>query len=167
MENWNEKMEAILTTIKISETNSFLFKLLGYSKSPQSLAIKLGNKLEEFWNFVAQDSLLDSSGATSQVDLFFEAEGKRMYFEMKCNTNLDSEKSKATVNKVNKVSEELSATGRVFNPTELENYRCSKLKQEVVGVAEMVDILGTPFTTEEYFECIKVNLEKVLSEEMC
>jgi len=146
-------LENLLEDMKITKPTSRLLQYVGITASQQSLVIQAGIRLEAFWNQVVPQ--LDSSATDRQVDFFFEREGVKYYFEVKCNTVLDSEKQKASNAKVEQVTKELGADiSGYFNPTSHEDYYESKLKQKVIGVKSMVRLLETPFTAEEYEEVL-------------
>ena len=142
-------LESLLYDMTVTEPTSRLLQYAGITASQQSLVIKTGNRLETFWNQVVPQ--LDDSATDRQVDFFFEKNGVKYYFELKCNTGLDSEKLKASNAKVEQVTKELGADiAGYFNPASPEDYYESKIKKEVVGVRSMIRLLEAPFTAEEY-----------------
>jgi len=98
---------------------------LGYGKigSIQSFLISAGNKLEEFWNKVINDSVIATNlisdddtiiveGESTktgkkkkrQIDGCFKVGDKFYYREFKCNLNFDSEKKPASETKIKQIS---------------------------------------------------------------
>tara|TARA_Y100000385_G_scaffold215166_1_gene223873 strand:+ start:240 stop:791 length:552 start_codon:yes stop_codon:yes gene_type:complete len=147
LNNLNE----MLNSIEASKPSSAILLAAGIESSQQSVSIKVGNALEKWWNTVTKT--LDDSSAEKQVDYFFEKGGRKYYFELKCNTHLDSEKSVATMNKIEKTTQELGADeSGVFNPTALADYYSPQLKEEVYGVRSLLEILNAGFTADEYHE---------------
>tara|TARA_B100000497_G_C7654928_1_gene394176 strand:- start:997 stop:1482 length:486 start_codon:yes stop_codon:yes gene_type:complete len=155
-------LESLLDEMEPSKTSSRLLKYAGITASTQSLVIKTGNKLEAFWNLVVPQ--LDDSATARQVDFFFEKEGVKYYYELKCNTGLDSEKLKASNAKVEQVTRELGADiAGYFNPASPDDYYEAKIKKDVVGVRSMIQLLDPPFTAEEYEEVLARKLKEKLS----
>jgi len=154
-----EILESLLDDMKVKETTSRLLRYAGIIASQQSLAIQSGIRLETFWNQVVPQ--LDDSATNRQVDFFFEKNGVKYYFELKCNTGLDSEKLKASNAKVEQVTKELGAdVAGYFNPASPEDYYESKIKKEVVGVKSMIRLLEAPFTAEEYEEVLSRKIKE-------
>ena len=153
LNNLNE----MLNSIEASKPSSAILLAAGIESSQQSVSIKVGNTLEKWWNTVtktlANVVVLDSKDADRQVDYFFEKNGRKYYFELKCNTLLDSEKSLATMDKVRKNTQDLGADeSGVFNPTALADYYSPQLKEDVYGVRSLIEILNAGFTADEYHE---------------
>lgn len=147
LNNLNE----MLNSIEASKPSSAILLAAGIESSQQSVSIKVGNALEKWWNTVTKT--LDDSGAEKQVDYFFEKSGRKYYFELKCNTLLDSEKSVVTMDKVRKNTQDLGADeSGVFNPTALADYYSPQLKEDVYGVRSLIEILNAGFTADEYHE---------------
>ena len=154
-------LEELLDTIKPKKTSSKLLLAAGITSSQQSVLIQAGNRLEDFWNHCTDT--LDDSASSRQVDFFFEKGGKKYYFELKSNTNLDSEKAPATIEKVKKVAKELEADiFGILNPVRFDDYYESKLSQTIFGVQSMIDLLELPFTVEEYQDVLAKKLKEKL-----
>lgn len=154
-------LEDLLGSITPKPPTSRLLKYAGINKSQQSVTIQAGIRLEQFWNRTT--ATLDDSATNRQVDFFFEKNDVKYYYEMKCNTNLDSEKLKASNQKIKKVSEELGAdVSGYFNPTSPEDYYEPKVKHNVVGVKNMIKLLNTPFTAEEYENVLSTKIKEKL-----
>ena len=154
-------LEELLDTIKPSKTTSKLLLAAGITASQQSVVIQAGNRLETFWNRCTDT--LDDSASSRQVDFFFERDGKKYYFELKSNTELDSEKAPATIEKVKKVAKELEADiFGIFNPTRFDDYYEPKLSQTIFSVQSMINLLELPFNTEEYQAVLSKKLKEKL-----
>lgn len=154
-----EILESLLDNMKVKETTSRLLRYAGITASQQSIVISTGNRLETFWNQVVPQ--LDDSATDRQVDFFFEKNGLKYYFELKCNTELDSEKLKASNAKVEQVTKELGAdVAGYFNPASPEDYYESRIKKEVIGVKSMIRLLEAPFTAEEYEEVLSRKIKE-------
>lgn len=140
-----------LNSIEASKPSSNILLAAGIESSQQSIVIKVGNALEKWWNTLTET--LDDSNSDSQVDYFFEKAGKKYYFELKCNTQLDSEKSVVTMEKVRRSAEQLKANeSGIFNPTTLADYYSPQLKENIYGVRSLIEILNPGFTADEYQE---------------
>lgn len=138
-----------LRSITASKPNSAILLAAGIVTSQQSVSIKIGNELEKWWNSIIKT--LDTSATHRQVDFFAEIGGTKYYLEFKCNTDLDSEKSKATLAKIQEVKENLEAdVAEIFNPVVTKDYFCSKLKRNIVGVESLIQLFNLEFTAEEY-----------------
>jgi hypothetical protein len=102
---------------KLSEPGSLPYALFGSIKSTASLYIKLGRNFEKWFKYVVSktegfDLLSDGltkgivAGKKKDVDFIFKNEStKTIYYrELKSNTELDTEKLPATIDKIKKIS---------------------------------------------------------------
>ena len=154
-----ENFAKVLSTIEASRTQSKILQAAGIKLSQQSLSIKVGNATEAFW----KDEIKQASteGAKHQVDLCFEKGNKKYYFELKCNTNLDSEKSKVTLSKVEDVTKQINADfGGIFNPVVEKDYNCPKVGK-VYGVDSLIKLIEPSFNVEEYFKVLRDEVQKL------
>lgn len=181
----------ILSDIKIKERNNDLgsgAKLL----SSHGVDVKIGNKLETFWgnevdkspvalNLISKNSnnknkiviAKNGKSETKQLDLLFQINTNVYYFEMKNNLDFDTEKEKATYEKIYDVEKHLKSiysfrniNAGIFSATKskLNLPDCIK-KQETktlashflsYGVEDMISLLKiTAFTAEDYLKCIE------------
>jgi hypothetical protein len=148
------KLEDILSSMKINPTTSRILKYAGITASQQSLSIQVGIALEKFWKQAVPQ--LDASNTERQVDFFFKRKGQKHYYEIKTNTDLDSEKSKASNDKVERVAKALGADiSGYFNPASREDYYCPRTKKDILGVKSMILLLELCFTVEEYEEILR------------
>jgi L-lysine 2,3-aminomutase len=155
-------LEKLLGDIQPKAPSSRLLKFAGVPSSQQSVVIQAGNRLEKFWNQTTDT--LDDSATDRQVDFFFEKDGVKYYYELKCNTALDSEKLRASNQKIETVTKELGAdVSGYFNPTSTEDYYESKIKHNVVGVKSMIKLLDTPFTAEDYVKVVSTKIKEKLN----
>jgi hypothetical protein len=174
----------LILNIKPKKTESHILYALGLDDrvSPQSILISFGDRIEQFWNKVISDSLtvtnlieksnmIDVNGRTRQIDHLFEALCVTWYLESKCNLNFDSEKIRASNEKIQDIT--LAVSGDVnsgyFVPVVAEVSKTEKTKynnkgMEVYGVNWMIDTINAPFTSEEYFTFLKQVVAPILVE---
>jgi len=97
--------ELIINSNKKRKEHGSFSEILFSGISFQSINIRMGIVLEKSWNeYIASIpnakiinlQILDKK----QIDLLFEFNNSIFYFEIKNNVNLDTEKSKATFNKI-------------------------------------------------------------------
>ena len=101
---------------KLKDENGSFCELLKFPNlSKQSVSIKMGNVLEKIYNkflnsFDGVENLkpVNKNISSHQIDLLFKKEDTIYYFESKLNLNLDTEKSKATINKVKTIESYLT-----------------------------------------------------------
>jgi hypothetical protein len=90
--------------------------------------------------------------------------------ESKCNLNFDTEKVRASNEKVGQVAEALSADRGVYFVPVLSNipqdisetYR--KENCEIYGVEDLLSMINAPFTVKEYFDFMKEVVAPILEE---
>ena len=103
-------------------TDSFILEACGLSARPstQSISIQMGGLLEKFWNTVFDDmkcnmlgrsDRVNVNGRQRQVDHFIRIPdlmiAQYYYLESKCNVNFDTEKVRASNQKIHDVAEAL------------------------------------------------------------
>ena len=173
----------LILTIKPKKTESYILQALGLDDrvSPQSILIAFGERIEQFWNTVISDSLvaqnlieesnlIDVNGRTRQIDHLFRIV-ETWYLESKCNLNFDSEKVRASNDKINDITSVLGVNVKsgYFVPVVPEISKSDKTKYnnkgvEVYGVNWMIDTIQAPFTSEEYFTFLREVVAPILEE---
>lgn len=179
-----ENLLPLVLSIKPKQTESYILQALGLDDrvSPQSILIAFGERIEQFWNTVISDSLvaqnlieesnlIDVNGRTRQIDHFFRLLCETWYLESKCNLNFDSEKVRASNEKIADIA--LTIGGDVksgyFVPVVAEISKKEKTKYnnkgvEVYGVNWMIETIQAPFTSEEYFTFLREVVAPILEE---
>jgi len=100
------------------------------------------------------------NGKKKDVDLFFEYDGTFYYFEIKCNLNLDSEKSKVTDQKIIEITNKLSekydniVSGCLTCWFDSENV-VNKLKTKIYHMKDFFDIFNLDIEKDEYYDTFK------------
>lgn len=159
--------------ITMTKPGSIDYLLYGPRPSAQSINIKIGNRLETLLNDFSEKmgypthKLATTLVEGHQVDTLF-VEGECFeYEEQKTNANLDSEKIKATIKKINKIGESLRMETKkmvrcsIFHTTVWEEKDApeystpySKYKKAGIRVKFMSDYfktLGVEITKEEFY----------------
>ena len=174
----------LILSIKPNKTESHILHALGLDDrvSPQSILISFGDRIEQFWNKVISDSLtatnlieksnmINVNGRIRQIDHLFEALCATWYLESKCNLNFDSEKIRASNEKIEDIT--IAVGGNVnsgyFVPVVAEVSKAEKTKynnkgMEVYGVNWMIDTINAPFISEDYFTFLKEIAAPILVE---
>lgn len=123
-------------------------------------------KLEKdnlFYLFKNDDKNSKSNKGKKDVDIFFQKDDKYYYFELKTNMNLDSEKSKATDEKIknvtnffqNKYNKKI-ISGCLTCWYENEKGLVNKLKSDIYYMKDLFKLLGEDIPTkEEYYNAFK------------
>lgn len=142
-------------------------ELLFSSFSMQSINIKMGHVLERSWkNFVSsiEDASIDKTNMIegSQVDILFDFNGTKYYFESKNNLNIDTEKTIATKNKVFKIEEYLSKENskvvakilmnRYSSNETAKHYKTPITKNDIYGYSQFFDIFGIVVSKKDWEE---------------
>ena len=183
----------ILLTIESKMTESHSLAALGMDDmvSTQSLLIQFGNRMEVFWNKVAEMNGVSLIAPTPksyykvgkkkgqvrqwkrndmvgsrQVDLFFtDKNGNKIYCEMKCCLNFDTEKVKASDEKVTKVGEALGADKSFYFcpvvatvPTETQ----AMVTHTIIGVSDILEMMDAPFTADELFSYLATDAREIM-----
>jgi hypothetical protein len=173
----------LMLSINAKQTESHILAALGLDErvSPQSILIAFGERIERFWNQVISDSnannlieetnLLDVNDRQRQIDHLFEIDGQNYYLECKCNLNFDSEKIRASNDKVNAIRDTIG--GNVFAayfvpvvPTvsSAEQTKYANKGMNVWGVNDMLSVINAPFTSDEYFTFLREVVAPILEE---
>jgi hypothetical protein len=174
----DNNLKPLYEEIELIPMQSTLARVHGFNEiSTNSRQSQIGFRLEDFWNKVISDSKCENlietdkkvfyinvKGKQKQVDHHFKAnDGKTYYLESKCHLGLDSEKIKASDQKILDVREALGADlGGYFVPvmSDIEQKyltKYNKIKEiNVYGVKWMLSKIDTQFTEAEYFESLPV-----------
>ncbi len=188
-----ETLLPLIESIKPKTTESFILEACGLGSRPstQSVSITIGTRLEKFWNKVFSDSphctnhiehsdRVDVNGRTRQIDHYFSVPDlgadTHLYLESKCNVNFDTEKIRASNEKIQQITETLSnrddreVQSGYFVPV-LRKIPVSIAREYEalgVGVFDVEDVIswmgidGCPFTPDEYFAFFKERLAPVI-----
>ena len=198
MSSSTEYLEAnllpLIESIKPKTTDSFLLKACGLDGRPstQSVSITIGTRLEKFWNKVFSDSphctnhiehsdRVDVNGRTRQIDHYFcvsdLCDDNHFLLESKCYVNFDTEKIRASNEKIQQITETLSnrddreVQSGYFVPV-LRNIPTNIAREYEalgVGVFDVEDVIswmgidGCPFTPDEYFAFFKERLAPIIT----
>lgn len=173
----------LVLSIKPKQTESYILQALGLDDrvSPQSILIAFGERIEQFWNTVISDSLIaqnlieesnliDVNGRIRQIDHLFRID-ETWYLESKCNLNFDSEKVRASNDKIRDITSTLGMNVKsgYFVPVVPEISKSQKTKYnnkgvEVYGVNWMIETIQAPFTSDEYFTFLREVVAPILEE---
>jgi hypothetical protein len=179
-----ENLLPLIFSIKPKKTESYILQSLGLDDrvSSQSILIAFGERIEQFWNTVISDSLvaqnliensnlIDVNGRTRQIDHLMKISAIIFYLESKCNLNFDSEKIRASNDKINDITSVLGVNVKsgYFVPVVAEINKSEKTRynnkgMEVYGVNWMVNTIQAPFTSEEYFTFLRQVVAPILEE---
>lgn len=173
MINFNTFKEIVLEDVekniikaqkKKKEDGSF-GELLFKSFSLQSVNIKMGHVIERSWKkFVSsvEGASIDSVNMIegSQVDILFDYNGTKYYFESKNNLNIDTEKTIATKNKVEKIKDFLlkennNVVAKILMNRYSSNetakfYKSPITKNDIYGYSQFFNIFGIEVTKEDW-----------------
>lgn len=169
----------LVESIEVNETESYTLECLGMGdvSSTSGFVVKMGLKLEEFWNKVIIDNahsmitisnMITVNNKKRQMDMFFEKNETLYYLECKSNVNFDSEKTKASDEKVRAISEQV----KLSHPTHtlVSGYfmpNCKKIEKKYLTkyTNRGINIFGVnwlhstlqckEFTVEEYFTFLR------------
>ena len=158
--------------ITMTKPGSIDYLLFGSKPSRQSINIKIGNRFEKLLNEFSRKmgyplhNLATTLIKGHQIDTLIEVNGVLEYEEQKTNAGLDSEKIKATINKINEICEALSkitkkkVKGSIFHTSVWEysdattyNSYYERYRKGGVSVKFMSDYflsLGVDMSKEEY-----------------
>ena len=152
--------------------------------SLQSFNIRIGTLMEKVYNdFVSKFAInlkekCDLKKIKSkQIDILFEKDNLIYYFESKTNVNLDTEKSKATYNKIKMIHKLLSEK---FQSCKLQSFvLCSRFDRTekynkyvktdylplsmIKGYADFFELFDTIVTTEEWEGFFKMIGSRVMN----
>lgn len=158
------KKNIIKAPKKKKEDGSFA-ELLFKSISFQSINIKIGYVIERsLKKFISciEGVVIDSVSMIlgSQVDILFDYNGTKYYFESKNNLNIDTEKTTATKNKVEKIKDFLlkendNVVAKILNNRYSSNetakfYKYPITKDDIYGYSQFFNIFGIEVTKEDW-----------------
>lgn len=179
-----ETLIPLILSINPKQTESHILSALGMDDrvSPQSILIAFGERIEQFWNqvlsacpsvinLIEESNLIDVAGRQRQIDHLFSTTGMTYYLESKCNLNFDSEKIRASNDKVQAVAATLGADvfAAYFVPVvptvpQAEVTRYQGKGMEVWGVDDLLARIDAPFTSAEYFAFLRDVVAPILAE---
>ena len=177
----NEVISSI-NELKVKD-NYNISKLINNYTLTQGQYIVIGNKLEEIIkNFIKKIGInvlpiknvtcTNSDGEVKniQLDLVFIIDDCIHYFEIKTNLNLDSEKNKATYDKINLVTEEFKKIypdkkvyGKLLSTWFSINDVTKINKINITFMEELFDLIGVKIGSEEYYNLMKLFGSKLIS----
>ena len=178
-----EKLLPLMLSITPRQTSSHILSALGLDDrvSPQSILIAFGERIEQFWNHVLSDcegvtnlieesNMISVNGRIRQIDHLFKI-SETYYLESKCNLTFDSEKVRASNDKIKAVSGAIGddVKSAYFVPvvptvSNSERTKYNNKGMQVWGVNDLLSIIDAPFTSEEYFSFLKDVISPILEE---
>lgn len=183
MDYLEQHLLPLILSIKPKKTSSYILEAMGMDDcvSRQSILIAFGERIEKFWNTVISDSwatnLIEDNNYITvgnrvrQIDHLFRIADVTYYLESKCNLNFDSEKVRASNEKVCEIAVTIGGNvhAAYFVPVvaEVPEKELNKYKNKgmsVVGVNWMLSKINAPFTSEEYFTFMKEVVAPILEE---
>lgn len=148
-----------------------------YIPLTQSQCIKFGTHVEKLLrNFISLHSHVDNirpqnKKGESERDHLFEVDGRKIYAELKCNLNLDTEKRKKTCEKIQKISKEENCNGYLLGLRYINNIPAKILKQyedvNVISVTDYFRLFGIPCPFNGNELNYKIWLNQVAREIVC
>jgi hypothetical protein len=151
---------------KRKKSGSFSELLFSDMINYQSINIKMGNVLERTWkkyiNTCDGATLLDINKIEGyQIDLLFEYNNVVYYFEIKNNTNLDTEKTKAVFNKINKMKDILTEkynkrvecfvlSNRYDTHDNINHIKAPLTKDMIFGYNDLLTLFGDNIEKQEW-----------------
>ena len=181
-----ETLLPLILSIKPKQTESHILSALGMNDrvSPQSILIAFGERIEQFWNQVLTDdatvtnlieesNLIDVAGRQRQIDHLFSTNDDASityYLESKCNLNFDSEKIRASNEKVAAVADAVGGCiAAYFVPVvatvpQAEATRYEGKGMSVWGVDDLLARIYAPFTSAQYFAFLREVVAPILAE---
>lgn len=177
----NEIISSI-NELKVKD-NYNISKLINNYTLTQGQYIVIGNKLEEIIkNFIKKIGInvlpikhmvcTNSDGGIKniQMDLVFIIDDCIHYFELKTNLNLDSEKNKATYDKINLVTEELKKIypdkkvyGKLLSTWFSRNDVTKSNKINITFMEELFELIGAKISSQEYYNLMEIFGSKLIS----
>lgn len=162
---YKDVQENIIKSQRKKKEDGSFGELLFKSFSLQSVNIKMGHVLERSWKkfvssiegvFVENLNMIEGS----QVDILFDYNETKYYFESKNNLNIDTEKTIATKNKVEKIKDFLSKENdsvvakilmnRYSSNETAKFYKHPIAKNDIYGYSQFFDIFGIVVTKEDW-----------------
>lgn len=183
MDYFETNLLPLVLSIKPKKTSSYILEAMGMEDcvSRQSILIAFGERIEKFWNQVISDSYAENliednnyiqvGDRVRQIDHLFRIADVTYYLESKCNLTFDSEKVRASNEKVCAVAATIGSQVKsaYFVPVvaEVPKKEVTKYKNkgmDVVGVNWMLSTINAPFTADEYFTFMKEVVAPILQE---
>jgi hypothetical protein len=135
----------------------------------QSTCIRLGNELEKLINLRIHGAVQGGGhqAGQRQCDFLLEQPGRVIYAEFKSNINLDTEKRRETIEKVNRMPQDPHLRARYPNQTIAPylvslrwlrtqdipaRYRASYAAAPLIGIASFLEMIGHPFDVFNSYE---------------
>lgn len=162
--------------MNVKKNNNFnVKKLLNNYNLDQSQVIRFGKIFENFIKNLIKsknyklinEELIDINGnglnknkGKKELDICFIKNDNIFYFESKLNLNLDSEKSKATDDKISKINDYLINENKNFSVFsmlitcwwEKEEGMLIKTKTKIFFMKDFLELLDIKSTKEEYYK---------------
>jgi len=159
---YNITRRVIIEGLKKKKNTGSMTEIMGLPSS-QSIAIKMGNVLEEAYNKFVDEKAQSirkelQKQVPHQIDIAFIFGNIVYYFESKANLNLDTEKSKVTIDKVKEIEKklkELYPSYRVVAKCLSSRYRTGK---ETKNVKTNIIPLESIYGYKEFFEIFEESL---------
>jgi hypothetical protein len=144
----------------------------------QSQCIKFGTHIEKILcTFIASYSHVENirpqnrKGQSERDHLFRFSDGRKLYAELKCNLNLDTEKRKKTQEKVNKISNEEGCDGYLLAVRYLnevpERIRKEYNAVKVLSVSEYFKLVDVPCPFGDSVDMYTTWLNQIAKELVC
>jgi hypothetical protein len=170
--------EKNINLLKKNENTSWNVKRLLDTDLDQSQSIRFGNMFQDFIKSVViaaggevlsqqfadvyETGNTDSNKGLKDVDIWFKFNSKMYYFEAKTNLDLDSEKSKATDNKVEDVTmwmkknySDIEVVSGVLSCWFKKETGLSVKVKNVFFMEDIFNILDIEMTSEDYYTIMK------------
>lgn len=180
-----EIFKGIVSETTLTKPGGLPFLIFGEQPSFHSLFNKIGKNFEKWFEYVIEsngydlykgkDKLIHIDNNRKDMDIVFKDESKQIvyYIEMKSNTNLDTEKFKATCNKISNIHQSLDENYKeykiesyllhwsVYEENDLDNeYKNKHLKYQENGVKvihpkDLFRIINVDITYKDYIDMFK------------
>jgi len=180
-----EIFKGIVSETTLTKPGALPFLIFGEQPSFHSLFNKIGKNFEKWFEYVIEsngydlckgkDKLIHIDNNRKDMDIVFKDESKQIvyYIEMKSNTNLDTEKFKATCNKISNIHQSLNENYKeykiesyllhwsVYEENDLDNeYKNKHLKYQENGVKvihpkDLFHIINVDITYKDYIDMFK------------
>jgi len=180
-----EIFKGIVSETTLTKPGALPFLIFGEQPSFHSLFNKIGKNFEKWFEYVIESNgydlykgknkLIHIDNNRKDMDIVFKDESKQIvyYIEMKSNTNLDTEKFKATCNKISNIHQSLNENYKeykiesyllhwsVYEENDLDNeYKNKHLKYQENGVKvihpkDLFHIINVDITYKDYIDMFK------------
>lgn len=127
-----------------------------YPNSLQSFAIQMGNCIEKcFKNYILSKKIslqdtIEINNETRQADLYFKLNEKTYYFEIKNNINLDTEKTKEVLEKIECANVDVKGVLTFRFDTEKNSFIKKSFSSYVFGYNDFFKMFDEKIDKEEY-----------------